>query len=50
MSRGTRFLTLAIPISLVYLLMLAGILPVPFLSTEITDQILPAVSPNLHRS
>jgi hypothetical protein len=44
MSRGTRFLTLAIPITLVYLLMLAGILPVPLLSSEVTDQILPAVS------
>jgi hypothetical protein len=44
MSRGTRFLTLAIPLIAIYLLALIGLLPVPFLSEETVNQILPVVS------
>jgi hypothetical protein len=44
MSRGTRFLTLAIPLIAIYLLALIGFLPVPFLSEETVNQILPVVS------
>lgn len=47
MSRGTRFLTLAIPVALVYILMFFGVLPVPLLSQESADQILPVVSVHL---
>lgn len=47
MSRGTRFITLAIPLTIIYLLMLIGILPVPLVSQELADQILPVVSPSL---
>ena len=43
MTQGTRFLALAIPIILTYLLALFNILPVPLLSTEVANQILPVV-------
>jgi dolichyl-phosphate mannosyltransferase polypeptide 3 len=44
MSKGTRFLTLAIPAVVLYVLLLADIFPAPFVSKEIADQILPVVS------
>lgn len=44
MSRGTRFLTWSIPLAIIYLFMLAGILPVPLISQESADEILPVVS------
>lgn len=44
MSKGTRFLTVAVPVALVYLLMLASILPVPFVDADTASLILPVVS------
>lgn len=44
MSKGTRFVTIAIPAVVAYLLMLINVLPVPFVSAETADQILPVVS------
>jgi hypothetical protein len=44
MTRATRFLTLAIPLVAVYLLMLLHVLPTPLLSQEKADAILPVVS------
>ncbi|OCF34809.1 dolichyl-phosphate mannosyltransferase polypeptide 3 [Kwoniella heveanensis BCC8398] len=43
MSKGTRFLTLAIPAVLLYILALFRILPVPLFSEEMTNQILPVL-------
>ncbi|WWC67236.1 uncharacterized protein I206_101143 [Kwoniella pini CBS 10737] len=43
MSKGTRFLTLAIPSIILYLLALFHILPIPIFSQEIADQILPVL-------
>lgn len=47
MSKGTRFLTLAIPLLLLYILALYHIVPTPFLPTKLVDDILPVVSHNL---
>lgn len=46
MTRAIRFLTIVIPLTIIYLLMLAHILPVPLLSQTTADQILPVVSSN----
>ncbi|GFZ44761.1 hypothetical protein JCM24511_02486 [Saitozyma sp. JCM 24511] len=43
MTRATRFLTLAIPLVAVYLLMLLHVLPTPILSEEKADAILPVL-------
>ncbi|WWC85416.1 uncharacterized protein L201_000279 [Kwoniella dendrophila CBS 6074] len=43
MSKGTQFLTLALPTIILYILALANIIPVPFLSQEIAGQILPVL-------
>ncbi|RSH80474.1 uncharacterized protein EHS24_009054 [Apiotrichum porosum] len=43
MSKGTRFVTIAIPAVVAYLLMLINVLPVPFVSAETADQILPVI-------
>ncbi|WVF66618.1 hypothetical protein IAT40_001358 [Kwoniella sp. CBS 6097] len=43
MTKGTRFLTLAIPAVLLYILALFQILPVPLFSEEIVKQILPVL-------
>lgn len=50
MSRGTRFLTLAIPAFIIYLLLLSNILPLPLISQETANQILPVVRPISHPS
>lgn len=47
MSKGTRFLTLAIPLLLLYILALYHIIPTPLLPTKLADDILPVVSPIL---
>lgn len=44
MSKGTRFVTFAVPAVLAYFLLLLHVLPAPFLSQETADQILPVVS------
>lgn len=44
MSKGTRFLRLAIPAFVLYVLAFFHVLPTPFLSTESSDAILPVVS------
>ncbi len=44
MSKGTRFVTVAVPAAFVYLLMLFAILPVPFVARDTADLILPVVS------
>lgn len=44
MSKGTRFVTFAVPAVLAYFLLLLHILPTPFISQETADQILPVVS------
>lgn len=44
MSKGTRFLTLAIPLLLLYILALYHIIPTPLLPTKLADDILPVVS------
>ena len=44
MSKGTRFLRLAIPTVILYFLALWHILPVPIVSTEVLDLVLPVVS------
>lgn len=44
MSKGTRFLTLAVPLLLLYILALYHIVPTPLLPTELADDILPVVS------
>ncbi|WVQ94222.1 hypothetical protein IAU59_001300 [Kwoniella sp. CBS 9459] len=43
MTKGTRFLTLAIPAVLLYVLALFQILPVPLFSEEIAGLILPVL-------
>lgn len=48
MSRGTRFITLAIPLTFIYLLALLGFVPVPLVSQQLADQILPVVSDPLN--
>lgn len=47
MTRATRQLTLALPLVLVYFLMLLGVLPVPFVSKTTASAIIPVVSPLL---
>lgn len=47
MSKGTRFLRLAIPAFILYVLAFFQILPTPFLSAESADAILPVVSSQL---
>ena len=47
MSKGTRFVTFAVPAVIVYFLLLLHVLPTPFLAQETADQILPVVSPAL---
>jgi hypothetical protein len=44
MSRGTRQLTLALPLVVLYLLMLVGVVPVPLMSDSRAGDILPVVS------
>lgn len=44
MSKGTRFLTVAIPVVVVYLLMWLHWVPVPFLAPSTVDDIFPVVS------
>lgn len=46
MSKGTRFLQAAIPTVILYIVLLLNILPVPFVSKEAADQVLPVVSPH----
>lgn len=46
MSRATRFLALAIPLTLLYLLALASIIPVPLLDPAKASLLLPVVSPS----
>ncbi|AFR92553.1 dolichyl-phosphate mannosyltransferase polypeptide 3 [Cryptococcus neoformans] len=43
MSKGTRFLTLAIPLLLLYILALYHIIPTPLLPTKLADDILPVL-------
>jgi dolichyl-phosphate mannosyltransferase polypeptide 3 len=43
MTRATRFLTIAIPLFIAYLLALWHIFPVPILSAARTDELLPVV-------
>ncbi|BEJ14473.1 hypothetical protein CspHIS471_0402400 [Cutaneotrichosporon sp. HIS471] len=43
MSKGTRFLAAAVPATLVYLLMLFAILPVPLVDHDTADLILPVL-------
>jgi dolichyl-phosphate mannosyltransferase polypeptide 3 len=43
MSRGTRQLAIALPLVLVYLLMLLGVVPVPLISEQRSGEILPVV-------
>ncbi|BEI83652.1 hypothetical protein CcaverHIS002_0402560 [Cutaneotrichosporon cavernicola] len=43
MSKGTRFLAAAVPATLVYLLMLFAILPVPLVDQDTADLILPVL-------
>ncbi|WWC97489.1 hypothetical protein V866_004370 [Kwoniella sp. B9012] len=43
MSKGTQSLTFAIPSIILYFLALLHVLPVPLLSQEIADQILPVL-------
>ena len=43
MSRATRFLALAIPLAIVYLLALLGVLPVPLISSAHASLLLPVV-------
>lgn len=44
MSKGTRFVTLAVPALIAYILLLLNVLPTPFLAEETAAQILPVVS------
>lgn len=44
MSKGTRFVTFAVPAVIAYFLLLLHVLPTPFLAQETADQILPVVS------
>jgi dolichyl-phosphate mannosyltransferase polypeptide 3 len=44
MTRATRFLTLAVPSIIVYILALFQVLPVPFISEKAANEILPVVS------
>lgn len=43
MSKGTRFVTFAVPAVIAYFLLLLHVLPTPFLAQETADQILPVV-------
>ncbi|TXT05041.1 hypothetical protein VHUM_03861 [Vanrija humicola] len=43
MSKGKNFLAAAIPAAIVYLVLLFGILPVPFLAAETAAEILPVI-------
>jgi hypothetical protein len=43
MTQGTRFIAIAIPLVIVYFLALFNVLPVPLLSSKVSDQILPVV-------
>jgi hypothetical protein len=44
MTRATRLLSLAIPLSILYFLALFDIIAVPLISTDAAQQILPTVS------
>lgn len=44
MSKGTRFISAAIPTLVLYLLLLAQVFPTPFLSADVAGQVLPVVS------
>jgi hypothetical protein len=44
MTRATRFATAIAAFGLVYVLLLLHIMPLPWLGTEVRDQILPTVS------
>lgn len=48
MSRATRFLALAIPLTIAYLLALLGVLPVPLLSSSHASLLLPVVRTRIH--
>lgn len=50
MTRATRQLTVAIPLVLLYLLMLLGVLPAPVVSEQTASAILPVVSDTFPRS
>ncbi|EJT47504.1 hypothetical protein A1Q1_03616 [Trichosporon asahii var. asahii CBS 2479] len=43
MSKGTRFVTFAVPAVIAYFLLLLHVLPTPFLAQETADQILPVI-------
>ncbi|WVQ72330.1 hypothetical protein IAR50_001881 [Cryptococcus sp. DSM 104548] len=43
MTKGTRFLTLAIPVLFIYTLALYQFIPVPLLSSQSADKILPVL-------
>jgi len=43
MTRATRVLAVAAAVSLVYALVLFSVLPIPFLSKDLTDQMLPVL-------
>jgi hypothetical protein len=43
MTRATRFVTISAVVSVTYLLLLLDVLPVPFVSQQVKDQILPTV-------
>lgn len=44
MSKGTRFLTAAVPAAIVYLLLWLHVLPTPLIAREAADQVLAVVS------
>ena len=44
MTRATRFFTLAAAVAALWTLLVLGVLPLPLLSTQAKDEILPAVS------
>lgn len=50
MSRATRFLAVALPLTITYLLALLRLIPVPFLSERTSSLLLPVVRPFLHPS
>ncbi|CAK9787234.1 dolichol-phosphate mannosyltransferase subunit 3 [Cutaneotrichosporon oleaginosum] len=43
MSKGKRFLTAAVPLAIVYFLMLFAVLPVPFVDRDTASLILPVL-------
>jgi hypothetical protein len=45
MTRATRLLALTIPLTILWLLAIIHILPIPFIAQNTADEILPTVSP-----